>query len=61
VAPPSAEILPPLFAVVDVISITASVEMEIFTVGFIFSDVLEQPQKIRIQKKYFFMDLEHKN
>jgi membrane protein CcdC involved in cytochrome C biogenesis len=47
--------------VVDVISITASVEMEIFTVGFIFSDVLEQPQKIRIQKKYFFMDLEHKN
>jgi hypothetical protein len=39
--------------VVDVISITASVEMEIFTVGFIFSDVLEQPQKIRIQKKIF--------
>jgi hypothetical protein len=46
---------------VDVISITASVEMEIFTVGFILSDVLEQPQKIRKQKKYFFMGLGDKN
>ena len=60
VAPPSVEILPPLFAEVDVISITVSVEIEIFTVGFIFSDVLEQPQKISKQKKYFFMGLEDK-
>jgi hypothetical protein len=53
--------LPPLVAVVDVISITAFVEMEIFNAGFILSDVLEQPQKIRKQKKYFFMGLGDKN
>jgi membrane protein CcdC involved in cytochrome C biogenesis len=52
---PSADIFPPLFADVVEISETFVVEIEIFIVGLIFSDVLVHPTKRKIKKKYFFI------